>query len=288
MLAMDDTIACPGCARHLRLPAAQRDQPVRCPGCGKTFRLARGPVIETGIQVEPAQRRGQFQADEPVRRKPFFQLDDEDIPSHLRPAVLPDKLPGAWLSTALVFLLGASVVMDLLYLAAVAALYRAEGSLTHLTSGPFWGPNEIGEFECMWLLLLVPTAVVFSVWMYRSYRNLLDMGVERLCHSPGWAAGSCFAPILGLFLPCVIAQEMWRASDPDQPIDTWEWPHGKGSALIGWWWVLWIIHCFLYADRGHGIVEGKVLSIVAAVLAILMVRRLRARQVRKLEVLRSS
>jgi hypothetical protein len=286
MLEMDDTIACPGCARRLRLPAAQRDQPVRCPGCGNTFRLARAPVIEGAIQIEPPQRRGQFQADEPVQRQPLLPLDEEDIPDHLRPFVLPVELPGEGLSKALVRLLRACIILDLLYIAAMAALYLDLGGawLGRLHRTPFWSsPDLISLIEALWVLVVVPTGIVFCMWMYRSYRNLEDMGVAGLHNSPGWAAGAFFVPILGLFLPYMIVQEMWKASDPDRPIDTWEWQDGKSSALIGWWWVFWIIHTYFTI----GTVVGKGLSVMAAMLAIDMVRRLRARQVRKLEVLRS-
>jgi hypothetical protein len=135
--------------------------------------------------------------------------------------------------------------------------------------------------------------------MYRGYKNLVEMGVTGLKYSPGWAAGAFFVPILNLFRPCQIAQEMWRASDPDAVRrDGPRWEEGSGSVVIGFWWAFWIISGIFQqinfratlsgvendVTRGASIISDS-LSILAALCAIVMVRSLRARQVCKLEAL---
>lgn len=91
------------------------------------------------------------------------------------------------------------------------------------------------------LALLVPTATVFCMWMYRSHKNLPALGAKRLQYSPGWAAGSWFIPILNLFRPYQIMQEIWGGSDP-------RWLNhaaSAGSSMVGCWWALWIIGGFV-------------------------------------------
>ena len=42
--------------------------------------------------------------------------------------------------------------------------------------------------------------------------------------------------------------EVWRGSNPDTPPDV-DWKRGTVSALLGWWWGLWIIQS-LFASAG--------------------------------------
>ncbi len=50
-------------------------------------------------------------------------------------------------------------------------------------------------------LLLLSGGVCFLIWTYRLTANLRSFGVPGLKHTPGWAVGYFFVPIMSLFHP---------------------------------------------------------------------------------------
>jgi len=143
------------------------------------------------------------------------------------------------------------------------------------------------------LVALVVTAVFFLLWFHRAYVNLESLGARNLRFGKGWAVGAWFVPVLNLWRPKQIANDLWRASDPDAPADQGETWHGGGvPALLAFWWA-----AFLLA--GWTVVAGSPfdaetvadlkrttlsylasdsLDAVAAVLAVVVVRWTSARQ----------
>jgi len=206
-------------------------------------------------------------------------------------------LPGADLTKALVVLLSINIVCGL------GAIAFDVVQLAALAKRPFGGLDEEGPmnwFGCLGALIYLPTVVVFCMWMHRSYQNLHELGVRGLRYSPAWAAGAFFVPILNLFRPCQIAQEMWRASALGIEEDVGHnWQNAPGSGVIGGWWAFWLISniaqqiAFRVSFSGNATAEsvlqlsvlGEGLSCVAALFAVLMVRGLRRRQEKKLEEL---
>jgi hypothetical protein len=137
------------------------------------------------------------------------------------------------------------------------------------------------------------------VWMARSYGNLVRMGVSGLRYSPGWAVGSFFIPVMNLYLPFLIAEEMWRASNPKG--GRIDWRKSPASALLTGWWVFWILYLLcrlvvaysLFANRLRGDeLEIVVLGLfgdgmfcLSELCALMMIRGLRQRQEEKLGLL---
>ncbi|HWI64575.1 MAG TPA: DUF4328 domain-containing protein [Symbiobacteriaceae bacterium] len=145
----------------------------------------------------------------------------------------------------------------------------------------------------IWLFLL--TALAFLIWFPRAHKNLPVLGAVALEHSPGWAVGAFFVPIVNLYRPMQIMREIWKASDPATPADTpYAWAEQPSSPLIGWWWGLWIARSFLGSIssslmRSATSVESYLVSIgwsmgsqmatlAATVLLILLVLRIGQRQ----------
>jgi hypothetical protein len=150
------------------------------------------------------------------------------------------------------------------------------------------------------MLAAVATIVAVCLWIYRAYANLSYLQVRGLQYSPGWAVGFFFIPILNLFRPCQVVQEMWRASDPEAAgPDQMAWQYRPGSALVGLWWALWIITSVLGSiifrvslssqDSTPGQVKtlamlsivDDVLAVPAALCLILVIHKLRQRQADK-------
>jgi hypothetical protein len=134
--------------------------------------------------------------------------------------------------------------------------------------------------------VFIPTVVLFCMWIYRAHWNLPALGAAQLKYTPGWAAGAFFVPILNLFRPYQITKEIDLNSDPS--------PDPRSSPLIGVWWTAWLVTNFsarasermtskaetldsiLAAD--YATIGALAIEIVAAVLAILVVRRISRNQ----------
>ena len=90
----------------------------------------------------------------------------------------------------------------------------------------------------LYLLVYIPTAVVFLRWVYLTNRNARALAGDGLKFTPGWAVGWYFVPVATLWKPYQAMKEMFRASNPDYG-DNWrDAPFPKYLPL---WWGLWIV-----------------------------------------------
>ena len=86
------------------------------------------------------------------------------------------------------------------------------------------------------------SGVTFLIWFYRAYRNLPALGNAHLAHAPFGAVGWWFVPIASLVVPCQIALEIWKGSEPKN-FDL-KWPQKPASAwLVGAWWAMYLLMC---------------------------------------------
>jgi hypothetical protein len=137
------------------------------------------------------------------------------------------------------------------------------------------------------------TAVAFIVWFHRAYRRTEELGAETR-YGGGWAIGAWFVPILSLWRPKQIANDMWRGSDPDAPPGPeTAWRDQPVSPLLAVWWGAFLITnwggiaVYNMRDEAGTVAAFKEASLVtlgadafdvlAAVLAILVVRKLTER-----------
>lgn len=151
--------------------------------------------------------------------------------------------------------------------------------------------NAIGSLS---LMLGIAIAVVFIIWFWRCAKNLEAFLRDKPRFGPGFAIGGWFIPLANFVLPVLQAQDLWRGSDPTRPRgDPW-WRKGKGSALIGWWWAAFVLGVGRSSAPTYEVgdlVEVDALvavsvilavsscfAVVAALLAIFVVRALTARQ----------
>lgn len=135
--------------------------------------------------------------------------------------------------------------------------------------------------------------VAFLAWYGRAYRNLRRLGVHELRWGQGWAIAYWFIPIANLFRPKQVVNDIWRASDPDLPAGNW-WDR-RVPALIHLWWGAWLISTFLeriffrqsaqagdspadFVSLSQTYVAWDLIDIIPALLAVLVVRSITARQ----------
>jgi hypothetical protein len=147
--------------------------------------------------------------------------------------------------------------------------------------------------------------VFFITWFRRAYRNLPALGATGLRYRSGWTIGSWFIPIVGLILPKRLANDVWRASDPDERPDQGTlWQGDEVPALYQWWWGFFVAGSLLgnaafRADLAADDIDGyrraaavtiasDLVDVVGATLAVLVIRRTTARQEARAAVLAAS
>lgn len=201
------------------------------------------------------------------------------------------------LGTAVVVLLGLCVVASLIGIA--ADVHRAD-VVSSLLDGKDISQRQLdladtraGAAGALQLTALVATGITFLVWFKRAYRNGSAFGAD-LSYSAGWAVGSWFVPFLNLVRPVRIFRAIWQASDPtvDHGVPG-AWRLAAVSKLITPWWIAWwianaigrVASSQLRSDNPdtvlgglHALVAGDAIEIVAAVLLVVLVRQLTARQ----------
>ena len=149
----------------------------------------------------------------------------------------------------------------------------------------------------MQVVVYVATIVAFLMWLYRSYENLPSFGVRRnnLKYSSGWAVGSFFVPFVSLVVPYRAVKELWNKSVPNS---------GEMFSDLGppgffpLWWAVWLVSNFanqIYlrlswrgeltpeTDAMLGVLTG-ILDILAAILALMVVREIDKQQTETREV----
>lgn len=151
-------------------------------------------------------------------------------------------------------------------------------------------------------LSYIVTGIGFLVWFHRAHRNLPALGAKNLEFTPGWAVGGFFVPFLNLSRPYKVATEIWKGSSPEVGVaDGVSWEYAASSPLLGFWWGTWIIAnilgnvATLFSDGVTGLdnlialtwlsVAADVVSIIAAALALLVVKLIDARQEEKYRLL---
>ncbi|MFD7323798.1 DUF4328 domain-containing protein [Streptomyces sp. NPDC059875] len=191
------------------------------------------------------------------------------------------------LSYAVVALLAAMALSDVFLVLSALQVWLL------MADGPdATGFTHLGVDAATWVqaLLSLPTQIVFIIWFFRVRRNAGVFAPDLHRGGPGWAIGAWFVPIANLWWPRTVAAGTWRASRRD--------PYGDGKeeslALLNWWWTLWILSVLLgmfasavyddadqaaeFAAGARLLMAWAALDIVAALLAILFVRRLTSMQ----------
>lgn len=150
------------------------------------------------------------------------------------------------------------------------------------------------------LFVFLATAVVFLLWIHRAHKNLAALGASQLDYSPGWAVGGFFVPFLNLIRPFQVMREIWKASDPDVDFqNASSWQYSASSPLIGLWWGTWILSgvlgrlVFSFSRDAKTVdallsmtylsIASDVANLIPAVLVIVLIRSIEARQQQKHE-----
>ena len=125
------------------------------------------------------------------------------------------------------------------------------------------------------LLTLLAAGVVFIVWLWRVRSNAEAIaGPQSQRLGKGWGIGCWICPIVNLWFPYQYVVDVWRASKPSR--DT-------GDGLVLAWWLTFlatgVVAQFRRSDTDSLVASATcALLVAAAVLAVLVIRRISAWQ----------
>ncbi len=227
-----------------------------------------------------------------LRKLPAVLYHDERPPERLRTL-------GVLVQIALVAVILAALaglIADGLYIGVLGTYIRNEPSPVSHTESVV---DAVRAIHTIALITYLVTAIAFLFWFYRAYRNLIRTGIRDVRYGTGWAVGGWFIPFFNLVRPKQVANDIWKGSASVGTVGTARWREIHLSALVNWWWGVWIVgwlmvslgdrsvtmsrtDLFSYStqslrDQRNGIwltEIGLVPLIAAAVLAILLVRRI--------------
>jgi uncharacterized protein DUF4328 len=149
----------------------------------------------------------------------------------------------------------AQVVIVLLvvssFISCFSILFELDGRalLDRLAAGKPVGPAEIQAADDhmdliggLWGITFLCTGIAFIAWFFRAYQNIERLGACGLRVKHGWAIGSWFVPILSLFRPKQIMNDIWRASDPALPaVEARGWQDAAVPGLLHGWWAAFLV-----------------------------------------------
>jgi hypothetical protein len=195
------------------------------------------------------------------------------------------------LSQAVVALLGVVILAELILIYASVNMRAQMGRVLALDLAPaLWEDVERADQIMLgaglfWTVAYIATAVVFICWFYRVRCNAEVFGPEHQERTAGWAIAAWFIPFANLVIPRGIALDIWDASEQK--------PSTSRLLLNSWWWI-WVLSVVVdriatnrYEDAENLeaidgaaglLIVNSVIGVVAAVLAIVFVRRLTAMQ----------
>jgi len=168
---------------------------------------------------------------------------DNDPPEAAPPQ--PEYRSPEGVAKTLVALLAVSLLIDLIAsisdLAEINLLTRIQEGAVVTDQEADANDRRQGMIGLAQTVAFIATAITFLVWFRRLYRNIPPLRVGPLRYRPGWAVGAWFVPILNLFRPKQIMNDIWRASDP---VDGYR-PaslEGRGVPfLVNAWWAMFLV-----------------------------------------------
>ena len=185
-------------------------------------------------------------------------------PESPRAAVVPQAVPAysALRAPATVVYVMAAIVLVCTVAAIVSGFFEVS-LLGRIADGENVTQSEaetndlrVAVITALQGLAYLGTAIAFIVWFYRAHVNLRALGASEVRHASGWAIGAWFIPFFNLVRPKSMANDVWKASDPElpAPVGIERWSRVALPMVLAVWWAAWVL--------------ASLVSSVAAVLAL--------------------
>ncbi|MFK7810940.1 MAG: DUF4328 domain-containing protein [Maribacter sp.] len=175
---------------------------------------------------------------------PSYKLDKEKINS-IQPseAVRPNLQRAIWAQNLI-------WVVLFIQLLSITSSYLQYNLLQDLNAEIFVSDEDLdmndmreGLIALLYLVVYIASGIVFIQWFRRAYFNL---SLRTRCdYNEGWAAGGWFVPILSLFRPYQIMNELQEKTVGLVNKRSQQSLENKSGPILGLWWALWIISNFI-------------------------------------------
>jgi hypothetical protein len=162
---------------------------------------------------------------------------DIQLPEQKEPRPVARNITGLtnFLTFALelaVLLTGLAIAFDLL------KNYSLEHEVGERTSMLLHGGlTAVSILRLVWVVVVL---ITFYFWVYFMSNNVRALGAEGLKYGPVWAIGCFFVPIVCLWKPFQMMEELWKASQNPKA-----WREIEQPSILGFWWAGWIFSSFL-------------------------------------------
>jgi hypothetical protein len=111
--------------------------------------------------------------------------------------------------------------------------------------------DDVASIE---LVAAVVTGVVFLYWLHRCYRNVHELGFGEVRYTPGWAVGYWFVPLLNLWRPKQIIDDLWRSTDAEADgQESGGWRDLPVPWMVTAWWLSFYGGSILLRFVGRGV-----------------------------------
>ncbi|MFI9721115.1 DUF4328 domain-containing protein [Streptomyces sp. NPDC052396] len=135
-------------------------------------------------------------------------------------------------------------VLALVMLGYLALQVRLGYTLTHVIAVEADYPaaqadraqSRFTKLEVLQGLLMVPVIVMWLLWFWRVRINAEAFAPGRQRFRRGWALGGWFTPVASLWIPKLVTDDIWAASDPDGGS-----PRRASRGVLNAWWVFWVV-----------------------------------------------
>jgi hypothetical protein len=165
--------------------------------------------------------------------------------SHLGPVRTVPKRRVSGLGMAAMVLIGVVVVLDIAstwttwnsywlvedYIAGVPGVTEADLNDADDTSS---------TVAWLYLAVLVAAGIMFVTWLARARANAESLVPAPHRRGRGWVVGSWICPVVNLWFPFMVVDDVYRASRPTNTPDLYDLRSVPGSRLLGLWWTLWL------------------------------------------------
>ena len=142
-----------------------------------------------------------------------------------------------------------------------------------------WGAQVV-RLGYLQITLLIATALAFLVWEYRLVGNIPSLGGGTPRWSPAWSVIWWFVPVAFFVMPYVVMRDITLRL---------AWTRSKPTRLVLAWWMAWVLSLItgqvsnaVLSETGsldtalNWLEVSSVTSVIAAALAIRVVRRIQA------------
>lgn len=166
--------------------------------------------------------------------------------------------------------------------AMVAAFGAIAASINRLAAErPSDADGPVVAATLIFLAVALAMFVLMIVWTWRAATNNEALGRDHPRLGTAWAIAGWLIPFANAVLPVLVVQDLWRGSDATTRRGDMRWRIGARSALVGWWWGCLVASFIAVAPSDEAdelAIVAKCFALVAAVLLILVLRALVARQ----------